>query len=91
MFYELDYPPYIVRITETCGGKLQLIASGEEHDQGILADEYDDFYARYPIFQAEDHVWPYGSLIVASRYLRLSVIQEQRRMPSIAIVNLDEA
>ena len=47
VFYELDYPPYVVRITETSGGKLQLIASGEEHDQGIPADEYDDFYARY--------------------------------------------
>ena len=35
VFYELDYPPYVVRITETSGGKLQLIASGEEHDQGI--------------------------------------------------------
>ena len=47
VFYELSSPPRIVRISKTEAGKLQLVVSGEEHDQGIRAEDYQDYFAGY--------------------------------------------
>lgn len=45
VFYELSTPPRIVRISKTKGGSLQLLVSGEDHDQGIPAADYQDYFA----------------------------------------------
>lgn len=47
VFYELSTPPRIVRVSKTEDGKLQLIVSGEEHDQGIPAADFQDYFAGY--------------------------------------------
>jgi glycine/D-amino acid oxidase-like deaminating enzyme len=67
VFYDLNYPPYSVRVTETEGGDLQLIAAGEEHDQGMPADEFADYYGRleawvrnkWPAAKPRTHQWSY--------------------------------
>ncbi len=51
VYYDLDYPPYSVRVTDEGGDSLQVVVSGEEHDQGIPADEYADYHARYSQFK----------------------------------------
>lgn len=46
MFYELAEHPYVVRVSKTSDGGLHLIVTGEEHDQGIPAEEFHDFFGR---------------------------------------------
>ena len=46
VFFELEYPPRVVRITKDSEGLL-LVASGEEHDQGIPADDFADYFLRW--------------------------------------------
>ena len=56
VYYELNDPPYVVQVSKAAAGRgLQLVVSGEEHDQGIPAEEYHDFYSRsaFPISSAE--------------------------------------
>ena len=67
VYYELDYPPYVASVTEAKAGKLQLIVSGEEHDQGIPADEFVDYYAnletwakgKWPGAGPRSHQWSF--------------------------------
>jgi glycine/D-amino acid oxidase-like deaminating enzyme/nitrite reductase/ring-hydroxylating ferredoxin subunit len=67
VYYDLDYPPYSVRVTDEGGDSLQVVVSGEEHDQGIPADEYADYHARleawarnkWPALSQPTHRWSF--------------------------------
>lgn len=76
VYYDLDYPPYSVRVTQQGEGKLQVVVSGEEHDQGIPANEYEDFHARleawarnkWPALSEPTHRWSF-QLFETTEYL----------------------
>lgn len=76
VYYDLDYPPYSVRVTEQGEGKLQVIVSGEEHDQGIPANEFVDYHARleawarnkWPALSEPTHRWSF-QLFETTEYL----------------------
>lgn len=65
MFYELAEHPYVVRVSKTSDGGLHLIVTGEEHDQGIPAEEFHDFFGRsgFTLLAAVCHLWQSGHTI----------------------------